>query len=148
MIKNVVQEKNIDDVEETKVRLPKDANDLVVITRAKDLVKYVVVVTAKSPKHFRHTIVARILNLAFDVVDNLYRANDIAVKKGDTSRMLRREDYQRKAMTNLKLLEYVSMLANEVECILTKQYIQISKKGAEVLALINNWIASDKRRFV
>ena len=92
-------------------------------------------------------MVTKILNYAYDIVDNLYRANDTAVKKGDSIRLNRREEYQRRAMTSLKLLEYVCMLANEVECILTKQYIQISKKGAEVFSLINNWISSDKRRF-
>ncbi|MBQ7884824.1 MAG: four helix bundle protein [Clostridia bacterium] len=143
----VQKEQEIDVDELAKVRLPKDANELVVLTRAKDLVKYVIIATNKSPKHFRFTLVSKMQNLAFEVVDNLYRANDVAIKKGDAVRITRREEYQRRAITGLKMLMYVSMLANEIECILPKQHEQICKKGAEVVTLIVNWISSDKRRF-
>ncbi len=34
-------------------------NDLGVITKAKDLCSYIMVITQKSPKHFRYTFVSR-----------------------------------------------------------------------------------------
>lgn len=56
-------------------------SELSVITKAKNLCSYVMVITQKSPKHFRYTFVTRLQNLALNVVEKLIRANDIFVKK-------------------------------------------------------------------
>ena len=60
-------------------------SELQVITKAKDLCRYVMQVTHKSPKEYRFTYVVRMQNLALDVVSNLYRANDVYVTAKDMS---------------------------------------------------------------
>ena len=55
---------------------------LTVIAKAKDLCGYMMTVTEKSPKRFRFTFVTRMYNLALDVIEYLYRANDLHVGKG------------------------------------------------------------------
>lgn len=81
----------------------KKQSDLTVITKAKELCSYIMTVTQKSPKHFRYTFVSRLQNLTLDVIENLYMANEIFVKKGDLNFMSQRLKYQREAMTKLKL---------------------------------------------
>ena len=46
------------------------SNQLIVITKAKELCSYVMTVTQKSPKHFRFTFVTRMQNLSLDVIEN------------------------------------------------------------------------------
>ena len=48
----------------------KKSNQLIVITKAKELCSYVMTVTQKSPKHFRFTFVTRMQNLSLDVIEN------------------------------------------------------------------------------
>ena len=61
-------------------------SELAVITKAKDLCSYVMTVTDKSPKRFRFTLVAKLQNYALDIIENLYRANEVFVKAGDRKR--------------------------------------------------------------
>jgi len=49
-------------------------NDLFVITKAKDLAKYILTVTEKSPKKFRFTLVVRLQNYILDALESLYLA--------------------------------------------------------------------------
>ena len=84
------------------------------------------VVTQKSPKHFRFTFVTRMQNLALDVIENLYRANDTFITGKDLEARKKRLEFQHNAITSLKLLTYISYLAYEQGCILLKQYEQIS----------------------
>ena len=82
----------------------KKQSELTVITKAKYLCSYVMTVTQKSPKHFRYTFVNRLQNLTLDIVENLILANEIYVVKGNKTMYNRRLEYQRNAMTRLKLL--------------------------------------------
>ncbi len=93
------------------------------ITKAKDLSAYVITITQRSPKQFRFTFVSRMQNLCLDVIEFLFRANDTYVEKGDQAAWTIRADFQCRAMTNLKLLAYVSLLAMENKCILPRQDI-------------------------
>ena len=63
--------------------MDKGKNELIVVTRAKDLCSYIMTVTQKCPKNFRYTYVSRLQNLAMDVIENIFRANDTFVSKGD-----------------------------------------------------------------
>lgn len=54
-----------------------EKSELLIITKAKDLCSYVMVITEKCPKRFRFTYVSRLQNLALEVVEHIYRANDI-----------------------------------------------------------------------
>lgn len=121
-------------------------SELTVITRAKDLCSYIMTVTQKSPKQFRFTFVSRLQNLALSVLENLLRANDVFVSKTDAVAKKQRLDYQRRAMTDLKLLGYISLLSMEQNCILPKQFEQISRQLSDCRNLLGAWMNSDKRR--
>ena len=98
--------------------MAKVQSELSVITKSKELCSYIMTVTQKSPKHFRYTFVSRLQNLSMDILENLYRANEVFLVKGDTAAIEKRLDLQRQAMTNLKLIAYFSQLAMEQGCIL------------------------------
>lgn len=104
----------------------KKESEMTVITKAKELCSYVMVITQKSPKHFRFTFVTRMQNLALEVIEELYRANDTFIAGGNPDSLRQRLEHQQKAITALKLLAYISYLAYEQGCILAKQYEQIS----------------------
>jgi len=53
----------------------------VVVTKAKELCTYIITVTQKSPKQFRFTFVSRLQNIALDVIENIYYANEIYIGK-------------------------------------------------------------------
>lgn len=121
-------------------------SDLAVITKTKQLCLYVMQVTEKSPKRFRFTFVSRMQNLALDVVEDLFRANETFVSKGDETALARRLELQHEASTSLKMLVYVAEMAMGQDCITGKQYEQISKQSFDVGNLIGGWINSDKKR--
>ena len=96
----------------------KKQSELTVVTRTKDLCSYIMTVTQKCPKNFRYTYVLRLQNLTMDIIENIFRANDTFVSKGDASSYNIRLEFQHKALTDLKLLAYFSMLAMEQKCLL------------------------------
>ena len=104
------------------------------------------IITQKSPKKFRFTFVGRLQNLSLSVIENLFRANEIYVSNNDTVSYEKRLFYQREAITDIKILSYISMLSYENKCILFKQYEHISMLIKDSQNLIGAWIKSDKRR--
>lgn len=132
--------------EEVKVRI--NASELMVISKAKDLVSYVFVISKNTPKKFRQTFVNRLQNYGLDCIENLYKANEIMLSKTKPENYEKRLTFQNNATTSLRLLEYFALLAYENECILLKQYSQIVKLGSECAIMIANWIKSDKSRMV
>jgi hypothetical protein len=122
-------------------------SELTVITKAKDLCRYVMTVTEKSPKRFRFTLVSRMQNLALDVIDNAYRANDIyTAAAGRGEAIAKRLDLQHAALTAARLLGYMALLAREQNCILPKQYENITRLVSGCQNLLGAWIASDRKR--
>ena len=85
----------------------KKKSDLMVIVKAKELCAYVMTVTQKSPKQFRYTFTSRLQNLTLDIMENLMRANDIFLQKGDVEPMKTRLDRQHSAMSSLQKLSRV-----------------------------------------
>lgn len=69
-------------------------SELQVITKAKDLCSYIMVITQKSPKHYRYTFVSKLQNLALSIVENLYRANDTFVTKSNLTDREKRLTFQ------------------------------------------------------
>ena len=126
--------------------LERKQSELAVITKAKDLCSYVMVVTQKSPKHFRYTFVSKLQNLALSVIENLFRSNDVYVSKQDAPAQKERLGYQRAAMTDLKLLGYMALLSMEQGCILPKQYEQIARQVTDCQNLLGAWMNSDRKR--
>lgn len=119
--------------------------ELYVITKAKELCTYVVTITEKSPKKFRFTFVGRMQNLSLDVIENLYRANDVYIGSSQNEKAIQiRREWQQKAVTNLRLLDYIAMIAADSNCILKRQYEQIAKRSTEVLAMTIKWRNRDK----
>jgi hypothetical protein len=121
-------------------------SELTVITKAKELCRYVMAVTEKSPKRFRFTLVSRMQNLALDVIDNAYRANDIYTAAGREEAVAKRLDLQHAALTAARLLGYMALLAREQNCILPKQFENITKLVSDCQNLLGAWIASDRKR--
>ena len=121
-------------------------SELSVITKAKDLCSYILTVTEKSPKRFRFTLTTKLQNYALNIIENLYRANEVFIVRGDTGSQERRREYQRQAMTECRLLAYMAQLAMEQGAILPKQYEQITKKAYDVQNLLGAWMKSDDRR--
>ena len=121
-------------------------SELAVITKAKDLCSYVMTVTDKSPKRFRFTLVAKLQNYALDIIENLYRANEVFVKAGDREKAQQRIDFQHQALTELKLLGYMAQLSMEQGCILPKQYEQITKKIHDCQNMLGAWLNSNRKR--
>ena len=121
-------------------------SELTVITKTKDLCSYVLTVTQKSPKHFRYTFVSKLQNLVLSAIENLYRANEIFVEKGNPATQEERLSLQRSAMTDLKLLTYMALLSMEQNCILPKQYEQIARQTTECQNLLGAWMNSDRKR--
>ena len=59
----------------------------------------------------------------------------------------KREEYQKEAIIKLKMLGYISMVAESFNCILMRQYKQISSQIAEAINLITAWKKSDDERW-
>lgn len=104
--------------------IAKKESELMVVTKAKDLCSYVMKITERSPKRFRFTFVSRLQNLSLDTIENIFRANDLFVSKGDESALALRLEFQQRALTSVRLLSYFALLATESGCLLTKQYEQ------------------------
>ena len=122
-------------------------SELTVITKAKDLCRYVLTVTEKSPKRFRFTLTGRMQNLALDIIEQAYRANEIYMAGPNReAAQAQRLDLQHSALTSVKLLGYMALLAREQGAILPKQYEQITKLVHDVQNLLGAWINSDRKR--
>ncbi len=126
-------------------KIPFNANDLIVITQIKKLGAYVLVVTEKSPKKFRGVFVNRMQNYCLDTLELLLEANFIRMDSKENK--IQRENLQKDAIIKLKLLGYISMLAESSGCILKRQYKQIAKQIAKSINLIGAWKKSDDERF-
>ena len=123
------------------------ASELSVITKAKDLCSYIMTITDKSPKRFRFTLVSRLQNYGLDIIEYLIKANEIYVPNVQSQEMADRVNLQRSSMSRLKLLGYISELAMKQQCILPKQYEQITKQVYDVQNLLGAWMNSDKKRY-
>lgn len=133
--------------EETKFisKIPANSNDLIVITMAKKLCAYVILVTERSPKKFRNVFVSRMQNYCLDTLECLLKAN--FVRMDSEQNKLKRQEFQKEAIIQLKLLGYIAMIAELSGCILKKQHKQISLQVAEVINLVIAWKKSDDERW-
>jgi len=110
--------------------------------KAKDLCGYIMTVTQKSPRQFRFTFVARLQNLALNVIERIYRANEVHLVSGAAQRL----ELQSAALTELKLLAYIAELAMTHGCLLRKQFEEIAKLTTDCRHLLGAWMNSDKKR--
>lgn len=124
-------------------QIPSDSSELIVITKVKKLTAYVITITEKSPKKFRAVFINRMQNYCLDCIENLIEANSIRM---DNIKNKERRECQRMAFLKLKLLGYISFLALENQCILKKQYQQISLQLSDCINLLVAWRKSDAER--
>ena len=127
-------------------------SELSVITKSKELCNYILTITDKSPKKFRFTLVSRLQNYSLTIIENLLSANEVRVlsSKGTVraDRLEQRRDYQQKAFTHIKRLSFIAQVSMEQQCILPKQYEQITKKLYDCQNLLGAWVKSDNKRYV
>lgn len=126
-------------------KIPFNANDLMVITVVKKLAAYTIAVTERAPKKFRGVFVNRMQNYCLDTLECLLEANFIRMDAME--KKTKREILQKEAIVKLKLLGYVSMVAENSGCILKKQYKQISIQLSEAINLTIAWKKSDDERW-
>lgn len=127
------------------IKIPENANDLMVITIMKKLGAYVVSVTEKSPAKFRGVFVNRMQNFCLDTLEYLLQANFIRLDSEVNKN--KREEYQKEAIIKLKMLGYIAMISENAGCILFRQYKQISIQIGETIKLITAWKKSDDDRW-
>ncbi len=143
--KQIVESVEKDNELEQVNKLPYNANDLMVITVVKKLTAYTIAVTEKSPKKFRGVFVNRMQNYCLDALECLLEANFIRMDA--IEKKMKRAELQKEAIVKLKLLGYVSMVAENSGCILKKQYKQISIQLSEAINLTVAWQKSDDERW-
>lgn len=126
-------------------KIPASANDMIVVTVVKKLGAYVITVTEKSPAKYRGVFVNRMQNYCLDTLELLLQANFVRIDGLESKQ--KREEYQKEAIIKLKMLGYISMVAESFNCILMRQYKQISSQIAEAINLITAWKKSDDERW-
>lgn len=126
-------------------KIPSNSNDFIVITVVKKLGAYIIAVTEKSPKKFRGVFVNRMQNYCLDTLEFLLEANFI--RMDSQINKTKREELQKEAIVKLKLLGYVAMIAENSNCILSRQFKQISIQIGESINLIAAWKKSDDSRW-
>lgn len=120
-------------------------SELVVITKVKDLIKYVFQISNNAPKKYRFSLISRLQNISMDILENLIIANEI-ILSADEVQNKDRLNYQHAALAKLKVLDAVAMVAKEQECLLPKQYEVLSRYIVDCSRLTGAWINSDKSR--
>ena len=144
--KNKVKENIEKDGELERIeKIPFNANDLMVITVVKKLGAYIIAVTEKSPAKYRGVFVNRMQNLSLEILELLLQANFVRIDCLDNKK--KREEYQKDAIVKLKMLGYISMVAENSNCILSRQFKQISIQIGECINLIAAWKKSDDSRW-
>ena len=128
-------------------------SEMAVFTRAKQLSSYLFQVTQNAPKKFRFSLVGKLQTLALAIVSHMYRANETFVPAREqhpqqyAERATRRLDAMQEAMTALKELDYVVVLAREMVCITPKQHEQLAEHIFHVRNLLGAWIKSERKRY-
>ena len=126
-------------------KIPSNSNDLLVITVVKKLGAYIIAITEKSPAKFRGVFVNRMQNMSLEILELLLQANFVRIDSEINKK--KREEYQKDAIIKLKMLGYISMVAENAGCILNKQFKQISLQIGEAINLVAAWKKSDDERW-
>lgn len=114
---------------------PRD-REMAVFTNAKKLSEYIFVITEKSPKKFRWSIITRLQNASVDVIENLYHAN---FERGEE-----RVVYQKRALVSLNLVDFFAETARSKQAINLRQTGIIGRQIGECKKLLNGWVKATK----
>lgn len=112
--------------------------EMAVFTHAKKLSEYVFVITERSPKKLRWSIVSRLQNASVDVIENLYRAN----YERDVQLRLK---YQTGAAVSLNLLDFYAQTAKTKQAITMRQTEILARGISECKKLLSGWIKSTRQ---
>ena len=143
--KQVIQQVEEDKELERISKIPSNSNDLIVITVVKKLGAYIIAITEKSPAKYRGVFVNRMQNMCLETLELLLQANFIRIDSIENKK--KREEYQKDAIIKLKMLGYISMVAENSNCILKRQFKQISLQIGEAINLVAAWKKSDDERW-
>ena len=138
---NIEKDSELEKIE----KIPFNANDLIVITVVKKLGAYMIAVTEKFPAKYRGVFVNRVQNLSLEILELLLQVNFVRIDCLENKK--KREEFQKDAIIKLKMLGYISMVAENSNCILSKQFKQISIQIGEAINLIAAWKKSDDTRW-
>ncbi len=116
---------------------PRD-KEMAVFTHAKKLSEYIFVITEKSPKKLRWSIVSRLQNISTELIENLYRANN---EREEAARL----EYQKRASVCIDLLDFYAETAKRMKAINLHQMSVIARQTSDVNKLLRGWIKSGKR---
>ena len=116
---------------------PRD-KEMAVFTHAKKLSEYIFVITEKSPKKLRWSIVSRLQNISTELIENLYRANN---EREEAARL----EYQKRASVCIDLLDFYAETAKRMKAINLHQMSVIARQTSDVNKLPRGWIKSGKR---
>ncbi len=117
---------------------PRD-KEMAVFTHAKKLSEYIFVITEKSPKKYRWSIISRLQNASVELVENLYRAN---FEREEALRIT----FQKCAAVCIKLIDFYAETARKKQAITIRQTAVLAKHIAETEKLLNGWVRSTKRK--
>lgn len=143
--KQVIQQVEEDKELERISKIPSNSNDLIVITVVKKLGAYIIAITEKSPAKYRGVFVNRMQNMCLETLELLLQANFVRIDSIENKK--KREEYQKDAIIKLKMLGYISMVAENSNCILKRQFKQISLQIGEAINLVAAWKKSDDERW-
>lgn len=122
----------------TDFNSPRD-KEMAVFTHAKKLSEYIFVITEKSPKKLRWSIVTRLQNASVELIENLYRAN---VEREEEARL----NYQKNASVSLKIIDFYAETARKKQAITVRQTAIIARQLAETEKLLYGWVRSTKKK--
>lgn len=112
--------------------------EMAVITHAKKLCEYILIITEKSPKKYRWSIVSKLQNCSSQIIDHLYQANFEKEEK--------REFYQTRAGVVLNLLDFYAETAKKMQAISFHQMEVIAKQIYETKKLLGGWVKSTRKQ--
>lgn len=98
---------------------PRD-KEMAVFTHAKKLSEYIFVITEKSPKKYRWSIISRLQNASVELVENLYRAN---FERDEALRIT----FQKCAAVCIKLIDFYAETARKKQAITIRQTAVLAK---------------------
>ena len=101
--------------------------------------EYIFVITEKSPKKLRWSIVTRLQNASVELIENLYRAN---VEREEEARL----NFQKNASVSLKLIDFYAETARKKQAITVRQTAIIARQLAETEKLLHGWVRSTKKK--
>lgn len=115
---------------------PMKDREMAVFTAAKKLSEYIFIITEKSPKKLRWSIINRLQNSSVELIENLYRAN---LEQGE-----KRNEFQKQASVSISLIDFYSETSRCMQAITIRQTGIIARQLYEIKKMLGGWMRSKK----